>query len=61
MNSYNKYLTDGIHSGEIESIEYCGIRIYKVRRPKDDEEVQGYINFAGFLGDRTATEVARSG
>lgn len=46
METYNKYITDGIQKGEIEEREVKGVRIYKVRRPKDGEEVIGYINFS---------------
>ena len=46
MKSYNKYLTDNIQKGLIETKEVDGVTVYKVRRPKKDEEVIGHINFS---------------
>ena len=44
--TYNRYLTDGIQNGTIQEEEVDGVRVYKVRRPKKDEEVDGYTNFS---------------
>lgn len=54
--TYNSYITKGVQDGTIEEVEYCGVRIYKVRRPAPGEEVVGYIPFSGFLAQRTVTE-----
>ena len=43
---YNKYLTDGIQNGTIKREEVDGVAVYKVRRPKKGEEVDGYTNFS---------------
>jgi len=44
--TYNKYLTDGIQNGTIIEEEVGGVRIYKVRKPKKEEETDGYTNFS---------------
>ena len=57
--SYNKYITEGIQDGSIKESIVDGVRVYKVRRPKDEEEVVGYINLSGFLCEKTITEQSR--
>jgi hypothetical protein len=47
--TYNKYLTDGIQDGTITEREVDGVRVYKVRRPKKGEEVDGYTNFSDII------------
>ena len=44
--TYNKYITDGIQDDTIIEEEVDGVRVYKVRRPKKGEEVDGYTNFS---------------
>ena len=44
--TYNKHLTDSIQDGTIKEREVDGVRIYKVRRRKKNEEVDGYTNFS---------------
>jgi hypothetical protein len=56
--TYNKYLTEGIESDEIKVYEVDGVRFAKVRKPRPNEEIVGYVNFSGFLAERTLTEDA---
>ena len=53
---YNKYVTKEAlkQSGKGED----GIHVYKVRRPKADEEVRGYENLAEAFYKPTPTERA---
>ena len=44
--TFNKHITDGIQKGTIQEEEVDGVRVYKVRRPKKGEEVDGYTNFS---------------
>ena len=44
--TYNKYINDGIQNGTIKEEEVDGVRVYKVRRPKKGEPVDGYTNFS---------------
>ena len=44
--TYNKYINDGIQNGTIQEEEVDGVRVYKVRRPKKGEPVDGYTNFS---------------
>ena len=44
--TYNKHITDGIQKGTITEEEVDGVRVYKVRKPKKNEEVDGYTNFS---------------
>lgn len=56
--TYNKYLTEGIEDDTIKVYEVDGVRFAKVRKPRADEEIVGYVNFSGFLAERTLTEDA---
>ena len=47
--TYNKFITDGIQNGTIKEEEVDGVRVYKVRRPKKGEEVDGYTNFSDII------------
>ena len=44
--TYNNYITEGIKKGTITEEEVDGVRVYKVRKPKKGEEVDGYTNFS---------------
>jgi len=48
-DTYNKYLTDNIQEGIIKREEVDGVAVYKVRRPKKGEEVDGYTNFSDII------------
>ena len=56
--SYNKYVTDGIQDGSIQSKEIDGCTVYLVRRPNPDEEVIEYTSFSGMCIDKTLTQQA---
>jgi hypothetical protein len=58
MQTFNKYVTEGILDGTIKEDSFCGVRIYRVRRPKSGEEVVGYTNFSDLLATKTITEDA---
>ena len=47
--TYNRYISDGIQNGTIQEKEVDGVRVYKVRRPKKGEEVDGYTNFSDII------------
>ena len=61
VNTYNKYITDGVQDGSIKCKEVNGVRAYMVRPPKEGEEVVGYVSFSGWLGQHTPTEIANGG
>ena len=47
--TYNRYISDGIQDGTIKREEVDGVAVYKVRRPKKGEEVDGYTNFSDII------------
>jgi hypothetical protein len=47
--TYNKYIIDGIQDGTITQEEVDGVRVYKVRKPKPNEEIVRYINFSSII------------
>ena len=47
--TFNKYITEGIKKGTIQEEEVDGVRVYKVRKPKKGEEVDGYTNFSDII------------
>jgi hypothetical protein len=57
--TYNQYLSKGIRDGSIPHKVVDGVKIYLVRRPKDDEVVQEYINFSENFISETPTQRAR--
>lgn len=56
MESYNKYVTEEAQKQAGKSVD--GVTVYKVRRPKEDEEVTGYLNIAESFVKPTETEKA---
>ena len=61
VNTYNKYITDGVQDGSIKCTEVDGVRAYRVRAPLPGEEVVGYVTFSGWLGQHTPTQLANGG
>jgi hypothetical protein len=56
--TYNRYLTKGVIDETIETRIDDGVNVYLVRKPKEGEEVIGYVNLSDFLVPLTPTEVA---
>ena len=61
VNTYNKYITDGVQDGSIKCTEVDGVRAYRVRAPLPGEEVVGYVTFSGWFGQHTPTQLANGG
>jgi len=60
VETYNKYITDGIRNGNIKMLVVNGVVVYKVRAPKSDEVVDGYSSIGSIGEGQTETEKART-